>query len=40
MAITWDQIMASQQDLMPREYGYEVKMEPRPLPVPGEYKFV
>jgi len=25
---------------MPKEFGYEVKMEPEPLPVPGEYKFV
>jgi myo-inositol 2-dehydrogenase/D-chiro-inositol 1-dehydrogenase len=40
MAITWDQIMNSKQDLMPKEYGYEVKTEPTPLPVPGEYKFV
>lgn len=40
MTITWDQIMGSKQDLMPKEFGYEVKMEPAPLPVPGEYKFV
>ena len=40
MAITWDQIMNSKQDLMPKEYGYEVKTAPTPLPVPGEYKFV
>ena len=40
MAITWDQIMNSKQDLMPKEYGYDVKTEPTPLPVPGEYKFV
>ena len=40
MTITWDQIMSSQQDLMPKEFGYEVKMETPPLPVPGEYKFV
>jgi len=40
MAITWDQIMNSKQDLMPKEYGYEVKTDPTPLPVPGEYKFV
>ena len=40
MAITWDQIMASKQDLMPAVFGYDVKMEPTPLPVPGEYKFV
>jgi predicted dehydrogenase len=40
MAITWDQILNSQQDLMPRAFGYDVKIEPTPLPVPGEYKFV
>jgi predicted dehydrogenase len=40
MAITWDQIMNSKQDLMPKTYGYEVKMDPVPLPVPGQYKFV
>jgi predicted dehydrogenase len=39
-AITWEQIMNSKQDLMPKEFGYEVKMDPRPLPVPGQYKFV
>ena len=38
--ITWDQIMNSQLDLMPKEFGYDVKMEPAPLPVPGTYKFV
>jgi len=40
MAITWDQIMASQQDLMPKEFGYNVAVDPTPLPIPGEYKFV
>jgi predicted dehydrogenase len=40
MAITWDQIMASKQDLMPKAFGYEREMKPVPLPVPGEYKFV
>jgi predicted dehydrogenase len=40
MAVTWDQILNSKQDLMPKEFGYEVKMDPTPLPVPGEYKFV
>ncbi len=40
MAITWDQIMNSKQDLMPKSFGYEDKMEPQPLPVPGQYKFV
>ena len=40
MAITWDQIMNLKQDLIPREYGYDVKTATTPLPVPGEYKFV
>jgi hypothetical protein len=39
-AITWDQIMNSKQDLMPREFGYQTTTKPAPLPVPGEYKFV
>jgi predicted dehydrogenase len=38
--ITWDQIMSSQLDLMPKAFGYDIKMEPAPLPVPGVYKFV
>ena len=40
VAITWDQIMNSKQDLMPKEFGYEVNTKPAALPVPGEYKFV
>jgi len=40
MALTWDQIVNSRQDLMPKTFGYDVKTEPTPLPVPGEYKFV
>ncbi len=40
LEITWDMIMNSKQDLMPKEHGYDVKMESLPLPVPGEYKFV
>lgn len=38
--ITWDQIMASQLDLQPKEFGYDLKMDIPPLPVPGVYKFV
>jgi predicted dehydrogenase len=38
--ITWDQIMNSQLDLMPKAFGDDVKLEPAPLPVPGTYKFV
>ncbi len=40
MAITWDQIMNSKQDLMPKSFGYNEKMPEVPLPVPGQYKFV
>jgi len=38
--VTWDQVMNSQLDLMPKAFGYDVKMDPAPLPVPGTYKFV
>jgi len=38
--ITWDQIMASQLDLMPKAFGYDLKMDEPPLPVPGQYKFI
>ena len=37
--ITWDMIMNSRQDLRPREFGYDVKMDIPPLPIPGQYKF-
>jgi predicted dehydrogenase len=40
MEVTWDMIMNSKLDLQPKQFGYEVKMEPPPLPVPGEYKFI
>lgn len=40
MKITWDMIMNSQQDLQPKEFDYNLKREPIPLPVPGVYKFV
>jgi predicted dehydrogenase len=38
--ITWDMIMNSKQDLQPKAFDYDLKMEVPPLPVPGEYKFV
>lgn len=38
--ITWDQIMASNLDLMPKAFDYNLKTTPTPLPVPGQYKFV
>ncbi len=40
MEITWDMILNSKQDLMPKEHGYEVKIPVTPVPVPGRYKFV
>jgi hypothetical protein len=39
-SITWDQIMNSKQDLMPKDFGYQMTTKPTPLPIPGEYKFV
>ena len=39
-AITWDQIMASQLDLMPKAFDYKLSMEPPKLPEPGTYKFI
>lgn len=38
--ITWDQVMASQLDLQPKAFGYDLKMDEPPLPVPGKYKFM
>ena len=32
--------MNSKLDLQPKAFGYDMKMEPATLPVPGEYKFV
>jgi predicted dehydrogenase len=40
MKITWDMIMASKQDLQPKDFDYKLKREAEPLPVPGTYKFV
>ncbi len=39
LEITWDMVMASQQDLMPKAFDFNLKLEPPPLPVPGVYKF-
>ena len=38
--ITWDQMLTSQLDLMPRAFDYDLKMDPSPFPIPGVYKFV
>jgi len=40
LQITWDQIMASQQDLQPKSFAYDKKMDAPELPVPGKYKFI
>jgi predicted dehydrogenase len=40
MAITWDMIMNSQLDLMPKAFDYKLQMDPPALPEPGKYKFV
>jgi len=39
-SITWDQIMASQLDLMPKAFDYKLTMDPPALPMPGTYKLV
>jgi hypothetical protein len=39
--ITWDMIMNSKQDLMPKPpYTYDGKNEVPPFPKPGTYKFI
>lgn len=42
LKITWEMIMNSKQDLMPKaeQYTYDLKVEPTPFPVPGKYKFI
>ncbi|MCC7155548.1 MAG: Gfo/Idh/MocA family oxidoreductase [Bryobacterales bacterium] len=39
LEITWDQIMNSKQDLMPKVFDYKEKMTAPELPVPGRYQF-
>ncbi len=39
-AITWDMIMNSQLDLMPKAFDYKLTMAPPALPEPGTYKFI
>jgi predicted dehydrogenase len=38
--ITWDMIMNSKEDLLPKNFDYKASFPVRPLPVPGEYKFI
>lgn len=40
LEITWEQIMQSKLDLMPKAFDYDLKMETPPLPVPGQYQFI
>ncbi len=42
LKITWDMIMNSKQDLMPKQesWKYDGKNEETPFPVPGKYKFI
>jgi predicted dehydrogenase len=37
--ITWEMAINSTQDLQPKNFDYDLKMEAPPLPVPGEYQF-
>ena len=40
LKITWDMIMNSQLDLLPKNFDYKATHPVTPLPVPGKYKFV
>ena len=40
LKITWDMMMNSQQDLTPKAFDYDLKMDVPAVPVPGIYKFV
>jgi predicted dehydrogenase len=37
--VTWDMMMASQLDLLPKSFDYKDKVPVPPLPVPGIYQF-
>src|SRR5215471_2009426 len=39
LKITWDMIMNSKLDLLPKNFDYKASNPPTPLPVPGTYKF-
>jgi predicted dehydrogenase len=40
MKITWDMMLNSQQDLLPKNFDMKASFPPTPLPAPGQYKFV
>ena len=38
--ITWDMMMASKLDLLPKSFDYKDAVPVPPLPVPGKYEFI
>ncbi len=38
--VTWDMMMNSQLDLLPKNFDYQASVPVPPLPVPGTYRFV
>ena len=40
LKITWDMIMNSKQDLLPKNFDYKASFPVTPLPAPGQYKFI
>jgi len=40
LKVTWDMMMNSQLDLLPKSFDYKQAVPVPPLPVPGKYKFV
>ena len=40
LEITWDMIMKSKLDHLPKVLNFDVTLEVPPLPVPGVYKFI
>ena len=38
--VTWDMMMNSQLDLLPKSFDYKQSVPVPPLPVPGKYEFV
>ncbi len=40
LEITWDMMMQSKQDLVPKNMDMKASIPVPPLPVPGEYKFI
>jgi hypothetical protein len=40
LKVTWEMMMNSKLDLLPKSFDYKDRVPVPPLPVPGEYKFV